>query len=552
MSLHLSKVLSRRKGLQNSRRRRRNEEEGDGTRTYGNTTNTKTPQDEDKGSCYPSSPSSSLTAPLPSLSSLSRSLSCRRNVLTLLVSSLVSSSVSSLSSITSLNRQASSHSKRLALLLRINALNDALFISHGEGGPCATINGFRLARGGGGGGGAAGTTTAAAATGSSGSGSGNAGAERPLVLVQAGGGATGTAGTTTSGNATSSSSSSSSYQGYGSPYNNSGGVAGGGAHDRNYSRQDTTDNDGRDAYEQQQQQQPQDGEYGGRGHAAAVAAKNKDDGLPPGYRLAAVGGLGVLGGADSSGGGSSVDWMEVNAALGSCALLLASMEGARPGMTTGKSSGADGTSSGSSSSSSAGSGGGSAGVSAGWGGVDFTYTTYKIFPLCSFSKIGKRIEPTSAALLAAATRMQQAGGPADRGGGGGGAGSGSGSGSGGSGSSFVDPLLRDSVSVVYPLYTDGSFHLFSSKKSNFNAGLKALLTCLMEGGIYATSHDRTMCFPYAIEADKRGDLFIGGLELKVGSSGNAKEEEDNFRKATKFFAADLKWLVAFFTKHGDA
>jgi beclin 1 len=170
-----------------------------------------------------------------------------------------------------------------------------------------------------------------------------------------------------------------------------------------------------------------------------------------------------------------VDWLEINAALGHAALLLTTIS-RNPR-------------------------------------VDLRFTTYKILPAGSFTKIAK--------------------------------------------------LDGNNIVATYPLYTDGSYALFG--KRNFNSALKGLLHCLADGSQYVAAQNRTMQFPYPIEraGDSNnksttssligttssigggGTMTIGGLSFAVGC------DEEIWTRAMKYFLVDLKWLVAFCAKQVD-
>lgn len=97
--------------------------------------------------------------------------------------------------------------------------------------------------------------------------------------------------------------------------------------------------------------------------------------------------------------------------------------------------------------------------------------------------------------------------------------------------------------ILYPLYSDDSFQFFG--KRNFNVALNGLLTCLADAADQVARRDRTIALPHAIESSSRGELTIGGLPISFGTDG------ERWTRAMKYFLTDLKWLVAFTTKHVD-
>ena len=100
----------------------------------------------------------------------------------------------------------------------------------------------------------------------------------------------------------------------------------------------------------------------------------------------------------------------------------------------------------------------------------------------------------------------------------------------------------DSV-AYYDLYTDDNFHFFG--KRNFNIALTGLGRCLAEAEEIVQERDRTIALPHAIDASIRGEMTIGGLPIAYGPDG------EQWTRAMKYLLTDVKWLVAFTTKHID-
>ena len=92
------------------------------------------------------------------------------------------------------------------------------------------------------------------------------------------------------------------------------------------------------------------------------------------------------------------------------------------------------------------------------------------------------------------------------------------------------------------LFTDGTFFLFP--KRNFNSALSAFLTCLQEFGEYIEDHDPVLQLPYSISLaeNKIGDLSV----LYTGN------EDEKWTRALKFLLTNLKWIVAWASKHLQA
>jgi beclin 1 len=90
----------------------------------------------------------------------------------------------------------------------------------------------------------------------------------------------------------------------------------------------------------------------------------------------------------------------------------------------------------------------------------------------------------------------------------------------------------------YSLYTDGSFSLFP--KRNFNTALIGFLTCVQELGDHVTKHDPTLQLPYNINVN---DGKINDQVVILGS------DDEQWTRALKLLLADIKWIIAWSTKH---
>lgn len=108
-----------------------------------------------------------------------------------------------------------------------------------------------------------------------------------------------------------------------------------------------------------------------------------------------------------------------------------------------------------------------------------------------------------------------------------------------------------------PLFLDNtSFSLFP--KRNFNNALIGLFSCVQELGEYVREYDPTMAMPYKIFLDSN---MIGSDLSSSLSSGNASSSGDlvsflygsndeHWTRSLKFLLANIKWIVAWYTKHG--
>ena len=104
-------------------------------------------------------------------------------------------------------------------------------------------------------------------------------------------------------------------------------------------------------------------------------------------------------------------------------------------------------------------------------------------------------------------------------------------------------LRRGDTVTYYDLFTDDNFHFFG--KRNFNIALTGLVRCLAEAEETVQDRDRTIALPYPIDASPRGEMTVGGLPIAYGPGG------EQWTRAMKYLLTDLKWLVAYTTKHVD-
>lgn len=105
--------------------------------------------------------------------------------------------------------------------------------------------------------------------------------------------------------------------------------------------------------------------------------------------------------------------------------------------------------------------------------------------------------------------------------------------------------LRSGSSVVtfYNLYSDDSFQFFG--KRNFNIALNGLVSCLFDAAVKVQKLDRTIALPHPVEMKARNEYTIGGLSVAYGNDG------ERWTRAMKYLLTDMKWILAFTTKHVD-
>lgn len=175
----------------------------------------------------------------------------------------------------------------------------------------------------------------------------------------------------------------------------------------------------------------------------------------------------------------------------------------------------------------------------------FQFTKYGLFPMGSYSKVYK-IEPS--------TMFGQWNN--------GGAGIGGNNAPVGS-SSSVGSIPQGTALMNLYMDLNATFSLFP--KSKFNAAIYGLMYCIYELGNYIASHDPPLCLPYKIDlGDGSGrsctiaprnpasqaqmvslDLFWSGN----ASAGAYNEQDEQWTRALKFALSDVKWIIAWSSKH---
>ena len=105
--------------------------------------------------------------------------------------------------------------------------------------------------------------------------------------------------------------------------------------------------------------------------------------------------------------------------------------------------------------------------------------------------------------------------------------------------SFARISKVDDTRTLYNLFTDGSFSLFP--KRNFNTALVGFLSCIDEIGEHVLLHDPTLQLPYKIDTHEGK---INSHSISVSSA-----DEEQWTKALKYMLSDIKWIIAWSTKH---
>ena len=106
--------------------------------------------------------------------------------------------------------------------------------------------------------------------------------------------------------------------------------------------------------------------------------------------------------------------------------------------------------------------------------------------------------------------------------------------------SFPRIIKADDRKTSFPLFIDPSSFSFFPKR-NFNQALLGLMDCIQEFGDYISSYDPTLSAPYRISL---GDSSIGDMCFTYGG------DDEVWTRALKFMLADVKWIIAWYCKHG--
>lgn len=105
--------------------------------------------------------------------------------------------------------------------------------------------------------------------------------------------------------------------------------------------------------------------------------------------------------------------------------------------------------------------------------------------------------------------------------------------------SYAKVIKVNDKKYIYPLYIDNTTFTLTPKR-NFNNALTGFMTCLYEIGSFINKQDPTLSLPYRISTlDNR----IGDLSYTYGS------DDTIWTRAMKFMLSDIKWIIAWYTKH---
>ena len=107
--------------------------------------------------------------------------------------------------------------------------------------------------------------------------------------------------------------------------------------------------------------------------------------------------------------------------------------------------------------------------------------------------------------------------------------------------SFSKIAKADDLRTMLNLYSDGNFGIFAGKRA-FNSALIGFLSCVEELGVFVSSRDPTLSIPYPITP---GEGRVGGLSISIGTAAG----DETWTKALKYMLTDIKWIIAWVSKH---
>lgn len=99
----------------------------------------------------------------------------------------------------------------------------------------------------------------------------------------------------------------------------------------------------------------------------------------------------------------------------------------------------------------------------------------------------------------------------------------------------------DDKRTWYPLFIDsGTFSLFP--KRNFNSGLSALVSCIIEVGDFISDHDPTLALPHAMSLSENK---IADFSFVYGGT----DGDEVWTRSLKYMLANIKWIITWYAKN---
>eukprot|EP01031_Cornospumella_fuschlensis_P025240 gene25239-30482_t len=107
--------------------------------------------------------------------------------------------------------------------------------------------------------------------------------------------------------------------------------------------------------------------------------------------------------------------------------------------------------------------------------------------------------------------------------------------------SFARICKLDAKKQVFPLHLEASGYLLYPKW-HFNQAMIGFMTCIIELGEVCGDTDPTLSMPYKISI---ADSKIGDVSFTYGT------DDESWTRAMKYMLSNIKWLVAWATKHAQ-
>ena len=104
--------------------------------------------------------------------------------------------------------------------------------------------------------------------------------------------------------------------------------------------------------------------------------------------------------------------------------------------------------------------------------------------------------------------------------------------------SFARLSKTDDRTSIFCLFHDGTFSIFP--KTNFTTAMIGFLICISELGMYVMEQDPTLQLPYDIDT-REGK--INHLPITLSN------DDEGWTRALKYLLSDIKWIIAWSTKH---
>lgn len=100
----------------------------------------------------------------------------------------------------------------------------------------------------------------------------------------------------------------------------------------------------------------------------------------------------------------------------------------------------------------------------------------------------------------------------------------------------------DDRRTMYPLFIDSGVTFSLFPKRNFNSGLSALISCMVEIGDFISEHDPTLTVPHLMSVS---ESTIAELSFVYGVT----DGDEVWTRALKYMLANIKWMITWHSKN---